>query len=281
MTFTVPIDDARLSFPQYQFITPLTPSAQKCAFHVKDGGGNDLCLKIISPSYGTDRLHREIAAMQKINHPNVVTLLEYTFSSTPGSQRHFIVEEFIEGNDLEAHLRTVWQRDAVSGVFAQLMDGLDELNKENIVHRDLKPTNIRLRANSSPVIIDFGLARHLNMADLTATAQGAQIGTPLYFAPEQFEGTKRDIDHRTDLFATGVIVFQALLGRHPFYTRNTSIADLHNAVCNDESFKTASDFQALPRQWQLLLSKLLEKERGRRINTAAQAAMVLRKLQGE
>jgi len=281
MVFTVDIKVAEAQFPDYTFIQPLTPSAQKSAFHVRDADGKDLCLKIISPTYGNDRLHREITAMQQISHANVVSLLEYTFSTTPGSLRHFLIEEYVDGNDLEAHLNIAWKRPRVATVFAKLMDGLEQLNVQDIVHRDLKPSNVRLRPNDSPVIIDFGLARHLQLSDLTATAHGAQIGTPLYFAPEQFWGTKYDIDHRTDLFAAGIIIYQALFGRHPFYTAGMSRPDLQDRVCNNEDFKIDGDFLALPKKWQLLLGKLLEKGRAKRINSAQQVAMLLRKMEAE
>lgn len=279
MPFIVEIADAKEQFPNYAFVKALTPSAQKAAFHVRDEVGTDLCLKIISPNYGSERLQREITAMQHISHPNVVRMLEYTFSSTPGSQRHFLIEEYIEGHDLEAQLDSVWDRGRVARVFAQLLDGLNELNIKAIVHRDLKPTNIRLRPDDTPVIIDFGLSRHLQLSDLTATADGAQIGTPLYFAPEQFDGTKHHIDHRTDLFATGIILYQALVGRHPFYTVGMVRADLHKRVCGNDDFVRDADFLALPKPWQLLLKKMLEKERACRVNTASQAASILRKLE--
>lgn len=281
MPFSVAIDDAKTQFPAYTFIKPLTPSAQKAAFHVRDAAGTDLCLKIISPSYGSDRLHREITAMQQISHPNVVRLLEYTFSSTPGSLKHFLIEEFIDGDDLQVQLASPWSRTRAAKVFAELMDGLEQLNLKSIVHRDLKPTNIRLRANDTPVIIDFGLSRHLQLSDLTATAEGAQIGTPLYFAPEQFDGTKHHIDHRTDLFAAGIILFQALVGRHPFYASGMSRADLHSRVCGNDDFCRDPDFLDLPRPLQLLLKKMLEKERARRVNSASQVAAVLRKMEVE
>lgn len=95
MPFNVDIKDAEKMFPDYKFVRPLTPSEQKAAFHVKDKAGTDLCLKMIAPNYERDRLDREIQALQDITHPNVVKLIEYTFSSKAGSQRHYIVEEFI------------------------------------------------------------------------------------------------------------------------------------------------------------------------------------------
>src|SRR5215813_7131047 len=100
MPFSVSIPDAEAQFPDYTFIKALTPSAQKAAFHVKDRNGHDLCLKVVSPGYERERLDREILAMQKITHPNVVSLIEYTFSSKSGQQLHYIVEEFVEGADL-------------------------------------------------------------------------------------------------------------------------------------------------------------------------------------
>ena len=107
MPYTVDIKDAETMFPDYTFIRALTPSEQKAAFHVKDKAGADFCLKLIAPNYERDRLDREILALQTINHPNVVRLIEYTFSSKPGQQRHYIVEEFIEGRRFtgQAHPR--------------------------------------------------------------------------------------------------------------------------------------------------------------------------------
>lgn len=279
MAFNVDLRDAEIQFPQYSFVNRLTPSAQKAAFHVTDSTGRNLCLKIISPDYATDRLHREIEAMQQISHTNVVKLLEYTFSSTPGARRHFIVEEFIEGNDLDSHIGRPWERARVSRVFAQLMDGLQQLNVKHIVHRDLKPSNIRLKPNDTPVIIDFGLARHLTLSDLTETSAGAQIGTPSYFAPEQFEGTKYDIDHRTDLFAAGVIIYQALTGLHPFYAAGMTRLELQHRVCSNVDLLNAAQFTNLPRPWQVLVGKLLQKERAKRVNSAAIAATLLRNLE--
>jgi serine/threonine protein kinase len=156
---------------------------------------------------------------------------------------------------------------------------LGALRAESIVHRDLKPSNIRVRQDGSPVIIDFGLARHLGLADLTRTSDGAAIGTPLYFAPEQFTGTKRDIDHRTDLFALGVLLYQALVGHHPFLTAAmTKPSELRDAVCDSAEFQTDAAFLALPPKWRMLVARLLEKERARRPQDAGQVATILRKL---
>lgn len=281
-TFSVPLDEARVQFPEYHFVRALTPSAQKAAFHVKDDAGTDLCLKIVSPDYERDRLDREIQAMQMIDHPNVVKLREYTFSSRPGTLRHFIVEEFIDGKDLAEHfpLGTPCDIPSATLFFARVCDGLVALKNQAIVHRDLKPQNIRVRPNDEPVIIDFGLARHLNLPALTYTIQGAGIGTPAYFAPEQFTGTKHDIDHRTDLFAVGIMLYEAVTGESPFLTTGMTLAQLRDAVCTRTEHLKRPKFLALDSKLRLLLTKLLQKDRLNRPSGAEQVALILRKVGG-
>lgn len=280
MPVIVSLADAQAMYPEYTFIAALTPSAQKAAFHVCDSSGADLCLKIIGPNYEIDRLQREVQALQALSHPNIAQFREYEFSSRQGQQRHHLMEEFIEGSDLSARLviGQKWTSAEGSSCFAALCDGLAELLNMNIVHRDLKPSNIRVRPDGSPVIIDFGLARHLDLSDLTDTSDGAAIGTPNYFAPEQFQGTKHDIDHRTDLFALGIIIYHAMTGQHPFWQSGMTRQQLRDAVCSSIDYLSEADYTSLSPQWRLIIARLLEKERVRRPQSAAQVAAILRKL---
>ncbi len=277
MPYVVPIDQAQKSFPQFDFVAALTPSEQKAAFHVRDKQqGRDLCLKLIAPTYSVDRVDREIKALQEISNPHVVRFEEYTYSSKPGHHSHYIVEEFVDGTDLAAQLGpNPWPRPRAAEFFGKLCDGLDALRAANAVHRDLKPNNIRVRPNGQPVIIDFGLVRMLSMPDLTKTTDGAAFGTPIYFAPEQFEGNKHDIDHRTDLFAAGALLYQALIGDHPFYTNGMSRAALQKAICEGEDHLTSAKFAALPLRWQVLMRSLLAKSRLRRPMSAGQVSGLL------
>lgn len=282
MPFIVHIEEAKAEYPNYNFIKALSPSEQKAAFHVLDSDGNDLCLKIISPDYSMLRLQREIHALQSLHHPNVVGLKEYTFSSREARTRHYLIEEFIPGTDLTERLTggTRWDYREVISFFLQLFDGLDSLRTANLVHRDLKPSNIRVRPNGTPVIIDFGVARHLDKTDITLTEQGAALGTPLYFAPEQFTGTKHDIEHRTDLFAAGIILHQALTGFHPFYHVGMHYNELLQSVCSSTDYLQFESFTSLPKQFQLLVSRLLEKNRARRPQSGAQVKAILQKIEG-
>lgn len=280
MAFVVSLAQAQAEHTEYTFICALSPSVQKAAFHVKDADGNDLCLKIIAPNYEIDRLHREILALQSLAHPNVAGFREYVFSSKPGQHRHYLVEDFVEGEDLsdKFQIGKQWSLRDTSAFFAALCDGLTALKGKNLVHRDLKPSNIRVRHDGTPVIIDFGLARHLDLPDITNTSEGAAFGTPAYFAPEQFAGDKYDIDRRTDMFAVGIMIYQALVGRHPFWQTGMSRQQLCDAVCHSEAHLTAPKFVALPNPWQLIVGRLLKKERAERPPDAAHVATVLRKI---
>ena len=279
--FTLTLKDAQAQFPDYTFVAALTPSAQKAAFHVRDRDGDDLCLKVVAPTYERDRLDREILAMQTVNHPNVVRLREYTFTSKPGQQRHFIIEEFVAGTDLAEKLTAgqPWVVQEALQFFAKLCDGLAALRDKGIVHRDIKPQNIRVRADGEPIIIDFGLARHLGLPDLTKTLQGARLGTPMYFAPEQFDGNKHDIDHRTDLFAVGILLYETTTGEHPFRSSAVhTVAQLRDAVCERDDHLKRSGFLALDRRLGVLIGKLLEGRRSKRPADPARVATLLRAL---
>jgi len=277
MPFDYPIDQARINYPEFTFISALTPSAQKAAFHVQRNG-EDFCLKIIAPDYGIVRLEREIIALENLSHPNIVRFVEHFNSTVAGQGRHYILEEYVDGTDLAAHLGSPWSRDRVSNVFSSLCDGLSEIGNHNIVHRDLKPSNIRIRTSGEPVIVDFGVARLLDMTSLTDTPQGASIGTPPYFAPEQFIGNKHDIDHRTALFTLGVILHQAVTGNHPFFQAGMTNSQLQDAVCTSETYKIGPPFVALPGQWQQIINKLLAKSRIDRPYNARQVGRILRSL---
>jgi serine/threonine protein kinase len=193
-----------------------------------------------------------------------------------------MIEEYVSGTDLTAELLAApWPLDRSATFFAQLADGLSALAAVDVVHRDLKPANVRVRPDGAPVVVDFGLARLLQLPDLTNTADGAAIGTPAYFAPEQFDGTKRDIDRRTDLFAFGVILYQAVVGDHPFLTPNMTYEQLRPAVCQSEAAVQDARFLRLPSRWQVLIRSLLAKDRASRPTDARIVADLLRRLGGQ
>jgi serine/threonine-protein kinase len=106
------------------------------------------------------------------------------------------------------------------------------------------------------------------------------VGTPLYFAPEQFSGDRRVIDHRTDLFPAGLLLYYALVGRHPFENAAGDINTLADAIRVSEDHFNHPDFAKLSNGWKIVVKKLLSKQREGRFNDAAQAATAIRKVGG-
>ncbi|MBL0211068.1 MAG: protein kinase [Holophagaceae bacterium] len=178
--------------------------------------GREVAIKTILPSAAqgeeaNERFAREAKAAGALNHPNLVTI--YEFGEDQGVM--YIAMELVPGHDLqELLLDQSLSRTEVLEVLAQVCDGLDFAHRQGIVHRDIKPTNIRVQRDGKKLrakVMDFGVARVAN-SDMTAT--GMVMGTVSYMAPEYIRSGKPD--PRSDLFAVGVMLYEALSGRKPF-----------------------------------------------------------------
>ncbi len=181
-----------------------------------------VALKIMHPQYAADpalvaRFRREAQAAARIQHPNVVNVLEL------GRQRDglvYLVQELLVGDTLRAHLeeRSFLPPDDALSIAIPLMNGLAAAHALGITHRDLKPENIILARMPSgeiiPKIIDFGLAKLHDASKQSLTRMGTVIGTPQYMSPEQVMGKK--IDARCDVWAMGVVLYEMFSGILPF-----------------------------------------------------------------
>jgi eukaryotic-like serine/threonine-protein kinase len=182
------------------------------------------------------RFEREAQTAGRLQHPNIITVFDYGVLSTEGA---FLVMELFRGESLRQILEREGRLDAGTIVawFDQVMDGVEAAHKQGIVHRDLKPDNILVSQSENGAarlcILDFGLAR-LNEQDLTAqsvTVPGTVMGTFGYMPPEQLRGERAD--ERSDLFAVGVMIYEALFGKKPF--RGKSYQELLRAMSSDQS----------------------------------------------
>ena len=170
------------------------------------------------------RFLREARIAAAVRHPNVVDILDFGTELRRGaSERPFMVMELLEGESLEDRLR---RRPAITleelvTIALGVLDGLDAVHRAGIVHRDLKPDNIFLLSRDGathPKIIDFGVSRAIDEGQrrsVLTTVEGHMVGTPEYMSPEQARG-RRGVDHRTDLYSVGVILYEALSGVLPY-----------------------------------------------------------------
>jgi serine/threonine protein kinase len=167
---------------------------------------------------GGERLLREARAASLLKHPHIVDIYDLTKDTV--SDTWVLIMELLQGETLRDYMRARQVR--LSSFIAQLLPAMDAVvaaHELGIVHRDLKPENIFLERISGasrivPKVLDFGIAK-LNTPDgLSLTATGATLGTPFYMSPEQYRGDK-DIDARTDVYAFGAMLYEAITGRMP------------------------------------------------------------------
>jgi serine/threonine protein kinase/tetratricopeptide (TPR) repeat protein len=177
-----------------------------------------VALKFLPPHLSQDadcraRFKREAQAAAKLDHPNIVSVFEVG----EWQGRPFFSMQYIEGSSLrdliESKKITV---ERVIDIAIQVCEGLDKAHKAGIIHRDIKPGNILIDSDGRPRIADFGLASCLEGEPITKA--GTRMGTAGYMSPEQIRGDK--IDHRTDLFSLGIVLYESIAARNPFAADN-------------------------------------------------------------
>ncbi len=187
--------------------------------------GRVVAVKVLQPervagfdSSIVDRFEREAKAAGGLNHSNIVQI--YQIGEDRGI--HFIVQEYIQGNNLAQQIRRDGPPELHQGLqwMQQIAEALHAASEAGIVHRDIKPENIMLTRELAAKVTDFGLAQLSQQADQTNLTQtGATMGTPMYMSPEQILGQK--VDHRSDQYSFGVTCYHMFAGHPPFSSANS------------------------------------------------------------
>ncbi len=192
--------------------------------------GRDVAIKVLSEVFAHDherlaRFDREAQALASLNHPNIAVIYgveEIPAAGGSGPGARALVMELVEGEDLSARIaRGPMPTNEALPIARQIAKALEAAHEQGIVHRDLKPANIKIRADGTVKVLDFGLAKVQPLATaeptgafVAPTRDGAVMGTPGYMSPEQIRG--QAIDWRSDLFAFGVVLYEMLAGRRAF-----------------------------------------------------------------
>lgn len=208
------------NFPSLSKVDEIAEGGQKWVFGATHAAYGDVVVKIIKPDIDGQRVAREILAVAKANSPRVPKVFESgSVSETQGGQDLvWIIEQRVRGETVRTYIAKVGQLSLleVLKLGIQVLESLVYAADASVVHRDVKPDNILRDESGNFWLLDFGIARHLDMAALTKTSLGGP-GTIGYAPPEQYRGIKKDIDSRADLFALAVTMIECLTGQHPFW----------------------------------------------------------------
>ena len=241
--------------------------------------GREVAVKVLPEAFAKDpdrlrRFEREVKAVGALNHPNILTVHDVgTHDGSP-----YVVTELLEGGSLREVLlqRSPTQRQALGWV-VQAAQGLAAAHRKGIVHRDIKPENLFLTSDGRIKILDFGLAKVLTPTEAeaeTATRQsepGVILGTVSYMSPEQVRA--ETLDHRTDLFSLGIVLYELLAGAHPF--RRESVTATLTAILHETPLSLGARNAAILPAVERIVRRCLEKDRDARFQSAHDVALAV------
>jgi serine/threonine protein kinase len=181
----------------------------------------EVAIKVLPPWYAADRnfverFNLEARLVARLSHPNIVTVHD----ASEQNGHLYIVMQLIDGGTLKQRIDRLQFKGQVMEnieavrIFNQLADALTYAHDQGIIHRDIKPVNVLMDRSGRPILSDFGIAKVLASTQLNLTHPGAGVGTPEYMSPEQCQGGP--VDGRADIYALGIMLFEAMTGRTPF-----------------------------------------------------------------
>ncbi len=215
-----------------------------------------IALKFLPAEYTTDleikaRFKREAKAAAALNHPNIITIHEVG----EHEGKAYIAMEYVEGGSLKELIsKKEFSINKAIEISMQLCEVLHEAHKAGIVHRDLKPANILIDKSGRVKIIDFGLAKLKDVTKLTK--ESSTLGTLSYMSPEQIQSA--DVDHRSDIFSFGVILYEMITGQLPF--KGEYDAAVSYSILYEEPEPLVRYKAGVPEELQRVVNKALEKD---------------------
>jgi non-specific serine/threonine protein kinase len=269
---------------RYRIIEPIGSGGMGEVYLAEDGDlYRKVAVKVFSETIAADplnlrRFRQEALAVSALNHPNILTIFEIG----EDGGRKFIVTEHVAGTPLRDLIGTLPLREALE-IGSQIASALDAAHRGGVVHRDIKPDNIIVRQDGLVKVLDFGLAKLAPSASedpggdaatrlFVDTVPGMIMGTAAYMSPEQARG--RAVDHRTDIWSLGVVLYEMLTGQVPFGGETFSHAVV--AILENEPPPLSESIDGFSSQLERIIRKALAKQPERRYASAIEFAADLK-----
>jgi eukaryotic-like serine/threonine-protein kinase len=271
----------------YEVLSPIGAGGMGEVYRARDSRlDRTIAVKVLPAELAVDELYRqrferEARAASALNHPHIAHV--YDVGVDEGT--HFIAMEYVEGENLRELLsRGPLGVERIVDLGRQMASALEEAHSRGIVHRDIKSANAVVSPGGQVKLLDFGLARKTlestatldSRAETEARTQaGLVVGTVPYMSPEQALG--KEVDHRTDLFSLGVVLYELAVGRLPF--KGETATQTIDQICHAAPESLSKSRSDVPAELERIVRKCLEKDRDRRYSTARDLLVDLRNLQ--
>jgi len=265
---------------RYRIEEPLGQGGMSAVYRATDPNlRRTVAIKLIHSHLASDpefvrRFEEEAAAVARLRHPNIIQVFDFNHDGNT----YYMVLEYLPGQTLLEKLERANQQGQLLSlaetrdIMIPLCEAVSYAHQQGMIHRDLKPANVMINPQGQPVLMDFGIAKIVGGESMTAT--GGVIGTVAYLSPEQIRGVRPD--HRADLYALGIILYQMITGRLPFQGENTAatmMQHLNNPVPDARQFNRNT-----PPVLVNIIQKALAKDVSQRYQSAEEMVFALRQI---